>query len=96
MYKPIMKSMLEKGDKRFCQIDDFSTCKSQKIYEISTLGKKEDILPLHDKIKSDNSITCHFVNSVYEKENYILDILHKNANKGKAVATGTMKASFLG
>lgn len=74
----------QKGDQRFCLIDDFSRWLSCKIITIIAISDRQHLCPVYERVRKKYDLHINFAEDIYSKA-YWLEIANPRANKREAV-----------
>lgn len=78
-------SPVNKGDKRFKTILDYKTLDFSEYLSIACIEKKENLLALYEKYKTNDTLELHLTEDVYQKEYYWLEFAKKGSTKKDAL-----------
>jgi len=78
-------SPVNKGDKRFKTILDYKTLNFSEYLSIACIEKKENLLALYEKYKTNDTLELHLTEDVYQKEYYWLEFAKKGSTKKDAL-----------
>ena len=79
-------SRLARNDSRFKQVENFKIAISQKVITIISIGNKEALLAVKNRIEATVNIEIHFAEDVYYKGAYWLELAAPNSSKKGGVS----------
>ena len=78
-------SPVNKGDKRFKTTLDYKTLDFSEYLSVACIEKKENLLALYEKYKTNDTLELHLTEDVYQKEYYWLEFAKKGSTKKDAL-----------